>query len=289
VGWAKYPAFEIKNTGEMELKSVTFSVLGVPKEWVDPYFTTIDSLRVNETKSISIKVMVPNGTRAGEYIATITAGNVDARDEKQISLIVFTSREELVSYELKKLKTEFQKLQDEIAAGKRDGKDVSGLDEIVNSTAKQIEIAGNYFRNKMFDDAIKEIYTGWNMINRAREMLIQAPFIRPVLIPVLPDWFLPLLIILLLVILIILVLLRRIRRRFERYLKHARYPEAKSIATLMKKEMESEALINERERLLKMLKLLESERNEGLLSETAYLELKRKNEERLKMIEEKMK
>jgi len=289
IGWVKYPTIEIKNTGEKDLKNVMISISGIPAGWFTAEPQVIDLLKINESAVIRIKLLVPNGTRAGEYIAEVLVGNVEAKDQKRISILVFTSREELVAYELKKLKTELQKFKDEVEYAKRDGKDVSGLKDIINATEEQINIAEDFFNKKMFDEAISAIYTGWNLINKGRDMLVKAPFIKPVFIPVLPEWAVPLIVVMLIIIIILLISFKKLKARFDRFMKHVRYPEAKSIVTLMKKEVESEALINERERILKLLKLLETERNEGLISETAYQELKKKNEERLKIIESKIK
>ncbi len=285
-GWAKYPVIKVKNTGETELYNVKLSVVGIPSVWVNIEPEIISKLSINETKQFKLKITVPTNAKQGEYTISLIASSNKTTDKKSFILAVFASKEDLIAYELRKLKVEVENFEIEVQMAKKDGKDVTEVLKVLDEIKNQINNSEEYLNEKRYDEALASIYTGWSLLKRARELLAKAPYIIPVFIPVLPKWATPLMLILLVIIIILLAFAGKIKRRMDRIIKHMKFPEAKNIVKMMKKEVEAGIRVSERERLIKAMNLIDEEHKQGLLSDTAYEELRRSYERKLKAIEE---
>jgi hypothetical protein len=286
-GWTKYPSVKVKNIGEIELYNVRLIVTGIPSPWLKVSPELVEVLGVNETVTFSMEISIPLATKAGEYIVKLLALANETSDEKTMILRIFTSIEELIRWEISVLTSETQKFEMEVEGAREIGKDVEAVVVILESIKEQIELAKKYSEEKKYDDALASISTGWSLLRRGRELLAVAPFIKPIIVPVIPTWIVLLLVFLVVVILLSVIYLTRIRRFIARVMGKP-VPEIEKVAKEVEVIEEKATLEDEAERLRGTLELLETQFREGIISESAYRELRKTNEEKLRVIEEKL-
>ncbi len=287
-GWVKYPSVVVNNTGEVNLRDIVLSITGIPSSWYTIEPSEVGLLPVGDSVTFNIKLEVPITAETEEYYGMIKVDSSQASDEKMFVLIVFASREELLDYEIKKLKEEIQEFEPEVERAKEEGKDVSEVERLLEETKDQVALAENYLLRKMYDDALASVFTARNLLDKAKYALSVAPYMKRVLIPFIPTWLLLLLVGLAVVIIVLLIWLKKMKIDLRRILRPS-VPEVKEAAAEVKVAPEREALEAEKNKVTRMLKLLETERKEGIISKKAYEELKFRNDTKLAEIEKKLK
>ncbi|UCD02806.1 MAG: hypothetical protein JSV63_03410, partial [Candidatus Aenigmatarchaeota archaeon] len=146
---------------------------------------------------------------------------------------------------------------------------------------------------RLFEEALDSVTTGWRLLDRARELLRDAPPMKPVTILFIPDWILMIILILIIVILVVLIVFGRYKKKlnamFEFRKRAVKGPEITEVigagppTSRVKEDIEGAARRQaERKKIEKVLDLLEREYKEGIISEKAYNELRKRNLEKLK-------
>ena len=286
-GWVKYPSVVVNNTGGVTLRNVVLSLTGIPSSWYSIEPSKVDLLPVGDSIVFNIELEVPITAEAEEYYGQFKVDSSQASDEKMFALIVFESREELLDYEIKKLKEDIQDFEEEVERAKEDGKDVSEVERLLEETKNQVNLAEDYLLRKMYDDALASVFAARSLLDRAKYALSIAPYMKRVLIPFIPTWLMILLVVLAVVIVVLLIWLKKLRVDLKKIFRPGE-AEVKA-AEEVKATPEKEALEAEKDKVMRMLKLLETERKEGIITKKAYEELKFRNETKLKEIEEKLK
>ncbi|MBN2330932.1 MAG: hypothetical protein JXC85_03885 [Candidatus Aenigmarchaeota archaeon] len=296
VGWAQYPSVTVNNTGTTTLHNIRIRIDGIPSSWYTVEPLMLPLLNPGVGKTFVINLIVPVGTEARQYFGTINATANETYDEELTSIIVFGSREELVRYQLKKLKEEFKDFREDVNATAEEGLlDLSRVYDIIDEIQNQIDMTEGYLDAKMFDEALNAVTTGWRLLERGRELLLAAPPLRAITMFMIPDWVLTLVMLLIISILVLVILLSRYRKRIERTFKRevpevtaakemigagpamkGKYVEKDAAAAARKEE--------EKAKIIKVLNLLEKEYNQGIISENAYKELRKRNMEKLKAL-----
>jgi hypothetical protein len=296
-GWTQYPSVTVNNTGNVVLHNVQLLVPGIPSTWftIDPILMPL--LRPGESQTFVIKLLVPAGTEAKQYFGIFNATSNETYAEKLTSVVVFGSREELVRYQLEKLKEALDELKKDVKAEEERGVlDLTRVNDMIVEIDHQIDMTEGYLTAKMYDQALESVMTGWRLLDRARELLRTAPAIKPVTILAIPDWMLMLLLILVIAALLLVMLMKKYRKKLERRFKKELPAETRAAAEMTAvgpsvgeafseaEERKAAAREAEREKLKKLIALLDKEYQEGIISEKAYGELKKRNEEKLKAL-----
>jgi uncharacterized membrane protein len=293
-GWAQYPSVTVNNTGQTTLHNVQIKLNGIPDSWYTVTPKLLPALNAGKTETFVINILVPSGTEAKQYYGTINATSDEAYDEKLTSVIVFGSREELVRYQLEKLKAAFEDFKEDVEAEEARGeKDLTRVKEIMDEIEYQIELTEGYLDAKMFEEALESVTTGWRLLDRARDLLRTAPQIKPVTILEIPDWMITLILILIILALALVILVNRYKKKINRIFKfRERAPESATAKDLIgigpeaeRAEEEAAAAArraDERKKIEKVLALLEREYKEGIISEKAYNELRKRNLEKFR-------
>jgi hypothetical protein len=288
-GSIKYASIKVRNTGGVDLKDVYLNVRGIPLSWFVVEPTVKEELGVNESTIFLIKFIVPTDAERGEYKVIITAFTKEARDEKVMTLLVFTSREELIQYELQKLKKELSELENATQIADLEGKDVREVVGVIAQVKKEIELAEQALEEKLYDESIAHIFNGFNLIEKGKYLLGIAPS-KKFRLPAIPLWVFVIAIVVVIPFFLIAFRIDWLRRKLERITRPS-VEEAREVAELVKeekKEVKKDLLLREKERVERMLKLLENEYKQGIISEKAYKEVKERSLKRLKEIEEKL-
>ena len=288
-GWARYPTVKVKNMGNTVLHNIRLLIIGLSKNWLLIEPEVIESLKPNEVAIFSLRIIVPAGERTKEYPFKIIALSNETSDEKTGVLFVFSTREELLRYELEKVKREYQDVLNKTDKAEKEGKDVSTVRMLLDEAETNIDEAEKMINRKDYDGALEKIMAASNLIARAREMLPKIPKAKPMVLPGLPlSTFIIMLIALILAMTIIMFMLKKKIIDFSKLFKREK-TEAEMVAEAIKKESpERQALLEEKEKINKVIALLDAEAREGIISKEAYEELKKRNLEKLEEIERKL-
>ncbi|MEM2963720.1 MAG: NEW3 domain-containing protein [Candidatus Anstonellales archaeon] len=281
-GVSKTINIKIKNTGGDDAKNVTISVSGIDANWFE-IERDVGTIKPNETRVIPLRILVPAGTKSGDFVVKIKAEAQGTSDQKLFRLRVFTSRKDLIEFELARLKAKTEELEIKAREAERDF-DVTEVFKLIEEIKKRIKETEGYLSEEKYDAALSSIYAGWDIYNRAAELLEAAP--RKGFFEI-PWWLWLVIAILLGVVLFLVVILRKLSLNIKVLLR-GRYTEAKAIAGIVKKEPEVENLRAERERIKRMLSLLETQYKQGIISREAYEGLKQSSEQKLRNIEERI-
>jgi hypothetical protein len=282
-GWTKQSVVEVKNSGKEDLHNISLMIKGIPLGWFEIDPTHIDSLAKNGNFTFSIKFMVPNDTESRKYAGSIITEADEAKDEKSFLFVVFTTRAELITYEIERLNTTLKEFEFEVESTRQLGRYVDDVLELIKKIREQIKLAKTDLSQNKYDSSLNYISNGWNLLTKARNLLASAPLIKRAPIPTLPNWVIPLTIILSSITVILFIFWKKEKRRLK-VIFDFKFPEAKTVAGIVKTEKEKKVL-KKKEKIARVLKLVKEEYEEGLISKRAYQELKeicKKKSERLR-------
>ncbi|MEM7825969.1 MAG: NEW3 domain-containing protein, partial [Candidatus Aenigmatarchaeota archaeon] len=279
-GMTKTESVVVKNTGIVDLTNITIFLLGIPTTW---FKVTPESWRILPPENSTVFLItfdIPKNAVPGEYKVTLSAFSGVVSDQKGVTIRVYESVEELLKAEIEKLKEEVKILEREIGIAEREGKDVSSVLAYLEEINKQITEAEKNLENNKIDDAITNVATAKSLLEKARDLLskLTLPPVERIFIPYWLLWLIPI------IIACVIVALLIIRKRKPTI----RIKPVLPVKKVEKAEVK-EDLVREREKLLRMLEILEKERKEEIISIAAYTEMKRSIEEKLEKIEKKLK
>ncbi len=282
-GMKKTESVIVKNTGISDLKNISIFLFGIPTSWFTIVPDSVSILPPDNTTVFLINFDVPKNALPGEYKVTLTAFSGVVSDSKPVVVTVYESLEELLKKEIEKLKEDAKVLEREISIAEKEGKNVTGVLSYLDEINKQIAQAEENLANNKTEDAIANVATAKTLIEKARDLLfkLQPPTVERVfLIPFWLIWLIPIII----ACIIVALLIRK---------KGVPSIKIKPVLPMPVKKVEEvevkQDLIKEKEKLLRMLEVLEKERKEGIISLAAYTEMKKSIEEKLEKIEKKLK
>jgi len=284
-GMIKIESVTVKNTGQLNLTNVSLFILGIPTTWFNITPEGYKTLKPDETAVFLINFNIPKDAQLGEYKITLSAISGDIADKKSATITIFQSLEELLKDELNKIKTALQELEIDIKVAQKEGKDVSNVLIFVDEIKSQINIIEDNLKNNKTEEALKNIANVKNLIDRARDLLSKLEVLKVKEFFVIPSWAFLIILILIVSVSITVILLSRMRVLPP--LRPYIIPLGKTVEKT--KEKPKEDFAKEREKLLRMLEILEKEKNEKIISTIAYKEMKKTVEEKLKKIEKKLK
>jgi len=278
----------VKNDGQVDLNNVTLFIFGLPLTWFNITPETYRVLPVDDTIVFRITFSVPPNAEVGEHDMTLTAMSGVVSDQKSAVLTVFKSIEELLRDEISKLRKELSLLQKETSKAAAEGKDISGVLLYIDEIVAQLDLAEENLKNNKTEEALKNVANARNLLDKAWDVLrkLEIPKPPPAVIPL---WLiLVIAFVIIFGIFVIVVIILRKKKKLPAIRPYI-IPIGR-IAERVKKKVEvKERLVKEREKLLRMLDVLEREKKEGIISGAAYREMKRNIQKKLKEIEKKMK
>jgi len=288
-GWTALKSVTVKNSGGAPLTNVTLSLAGIPSSWFKITPDVYDSLPQGNNTVFLIEFKIPNNVDPGTYGLTYTASSPERLTEKVGRLIIFTSIEDLIKQELMTLKIDIEKLEEDTDYSERLGKDVSEVRNIISSARAQIKLAEDNVNKKSFDDALLNTQTASGLIKRGKRLLesLGAEVSEGSQKPTQSAWLFGLEALLIIVIIAAIALwMVRSRGKFKwntikAYLKRS---EKKEDNEERKKELASE-----KEKIMRMTKLLENELKEGIITQNAYNELRKRNDDKMAKLERELK
>jgi hypothetical protein len=287
-GWVKYPTVEVKNTGDTDLHSIQLMVTGIPQDWVSFQPDLVNVLLPDEVATFNLRIDIPEGTESNNYNVQLTATSEEVETSKIFKVLIFASRAELIEYEIKKVEDDLNNLKNKTEIAREENKDVTRVLELIVDIESELSNVRKYLSESNYEEALSSVITASNLVERAKYVLDTSVYIKPGFFDIIPVWLILLILLLILVILILLIKMRKIKINMLKLLKPVA-PEAVKAIEMMKEPLKKEQLDMEKKKLERTIKLLESQRSEGLISKKAFEELKSRNEDKLKVIERRLK
>ena len=284
-GITKIERVVVKNTGRVNLNNVSLFLLGAPTDWFNITPEVYDNVVPGNSSVFLIEFNIPENAKEGRYEASLLASSGVVSDQKGIEINVYRFFKTLLEDEIEKLEEDLINLKVDIKIAENQGKNVSDVLLIVDTIESYMGIAKDNIGNNELEDAMEKITSSVTLIGKARDLLATLEIAGP---EELPLFIILIILILLIVIIFVLIYLWR-----KKKLKQKLMPYINRIKGLFKKperkEEEIERWQKEKEKAFRMLKILENEKNEGLITDITYRRMKDSLERKINKIEKKLK
>ncbi|MBU0530620.1 MAG: hypothetical protein KKC05_03010, partial [Nanoarchaeota archaeon] len=286
-GWIGLETITVKNTGDIELNNITLVLIGLPSPWVNIKTKQIDKLNPAETGVFEVEFNIPKGAEVRDYDLTWLVVADYAVAEENSVLTIFNSQADLLKEEIKKLKEELAKLKIETKFAEDIGKDVTSIYTVLEEITSQIAQAEVNLDNELFDESTDNIVTASRLIEEAKQLLAQAPFLTTFTIEAIPFMYIIIIVVILIGInAFLLVWIKGLNRDVGRLIR----PNIKKVRELVgikEKKDESDEIAKSKKKIMGIIDILEKEYEEGVISKPTYEELVKTHKKRLKELNKK--
>jgi hypothetical protein len=267
--------FNVKiEASQGSLTNIWLEFQGIPDEWYVTEPVNISILASGDSAIFTVQITVPKG-ETGDRQIIIVANSSEDSDEQDMLLRIFTSKKDLINFELARLRAKLEELRDRAEKAKETGFETKEIEDLLDDAEGEIKLAEGYLREELYDSALESIYTAWKYLEEAEDLL------NKMVVGFAIPWFVFLFIGIAVVIAILVFVLRRLYKNFK-LLVRGRLSEARQAATTIRAgSLQVEKLREEKSKTSRMLALLETQFRQGIISKEAYASLKTRSEQRL--------
>jgi hypothetical protein len=276
----------VNNTGQTSLNNVSLFLVGVPVSWYNITPVSYRTLAEGSSTVFVITMRAPRNADVTTYRASLIATSGVVSDTKNIEVSVFRSLEDLLKDDLRKIRKELQDLEVDTRVAEIENKDTTNVELLIDEIHAQIELAEDYLEEGDLEQASSNIANAKNLLEKAKDMLDRLEVIK-VRGFMLPLWAI-ILILVGIAIAVFLVLYFK-RKKVQKMLRPWIVPFGKLTDAVKLKKAPEEDMAKEKEKIERMLKVLEKEREEGIISVGAYREMKKSLEKKLESVKKKIK
>lgn len=268
----------VRNLGNTNLSGIAVSVTGVESGWVE--LPDKFDLNANESKYINVGFTIPFNAAVDSYNAKVIVSGQDASDSADFVIKVFGSKAELYLYKIQLLKARIKKVEGEIIQAQVNKKDVTEARGLLDQARGKVTEAELFLNSEAYEEADDAITLANDFLDRAEFAIQMAGLLGT---PFTQKWtFYLLLLILFAIIVFVIWILTRLKKM-----------ELKLSGVSLKRVFMGKAayknLEKEKAKLEKILKLIEKEYNENMISKDSYEEIKNKNLEKLNEVDQMLK
>ncbi|MBI4175766.1 MAG: hypothetical protein HY518_01045 [Candidatus Aenigmarchaeota archaeon] len=290
-GWTSIHPIQVKNTGNAVMQSMYIILTGIPSPWFNIKPESVSVIPPGNVSVFLLELNLPVGATTGDYPLKLTAaGSGNATDSKDILLSVFPTQYELLASEIQKLKKELNRLEIEIDFADKSGKETGNAKELLEQAKEEVRQAEESLDREDFDKTNEHILTAISLVSKINDILVNAQFRLKLEAQIVPLWQIALIILTLVIVNVILIVhIKGMNEKIGRFVK-PHILKARELVKTAKGEEEADkaALAAERDKVMRVLSLLEREFKEGLITRNIYNELKGNSEKRLKEIEKRL-
>ena len=283
-GFSKVETVIVENNGQTDLENVSLLLIGIPTTWFNITPENYRILQKGNSTPFLINFNIPKKVNPGKYEATLIATSGVVNDQRKVTITVFESLKDLLVQEISDLEEKLQEIIIDTKVAEREGKDVSAVLLLINEIKSQIKLAKDNLAEEKLEESLKNINNARNLIIRARDVLSKLEVVK--VKAVFPLWMI-LLIVVASVVSVTAVIIYITSRRKPALVRPWIISLEKLLNAIRKKESR-EDLIREKEKLLRMIEVLEKERKREIISAGTYTEMKKNIEKRLAEIEKKL-
>jgi acetolactate synthase regulatory subunit len=273
-GASRMETVTVRSAGKSELKNVTLFLTGIPLEWYNVTPSKYAFLKEGESTIFIVTFNIPKTAETITYNATLHASAGTAADARNITITVFSSMEELLQNEIKRVKDKLVEFLVDMGSAEREGRDTSSPAMLVEDINALISAADESFGTGDYATSMKKIQEAEVLLDRAIEMLASAP-LRPR-----AEFPLMLMLLAAIILAAAIILYVYFRRR-----RHAVRPYVSIVGRLLEsirsRPRSKRELMEQHEKLVDVLSALEKEKNEGIISLGTYRSMKREFESKL--------
>jgi hypothetical protein len=280
----KIESVTVKNNGVVDLSNVSIFILGIPLDWFNITPESYTSLPPDNSTTFLIEFHIPGNAKVDEYKANLVANAGIVSDQKVLTIKIYQSLEELLKNDIKDLKSQLQDLYIDMKVAEKEGKDTSTVLSIYNEANNKVNGADQDVNNGNLEDALSKISGVPNLIKRARDLLDNlkiAEEIQPF-----PIWIIFTVFIAIIVVVILLVVILWKKKKLTKIRPYV-ISLGRIADIVKKKEISKEGMEIEKEKLTRMLKILDSEKAEGIISQGSYEKMRKSIEDKLAKLEKK--
>lgn len=289
VGWTGIETIEIKNTGTVELNNISFYLIGLPSPWFKLKNPDKDKLNPAESYIVTVEFNIPRSAEVKEYDLKIMAVSTLASDSKETKLTLFPSEYDLIEAEIRRLRAETEKLAEDTRFAEEVGKDVSNIYPLIEEIISQLNQADQHLQGEEYQKATDNLVTAAGLIEQARQLLIESGFLVDITVEAIPFIYIIIIVVVLVgVNVFLLVWIKGMHRDIGRFIRPD-FAKIKDLVGVKERKEEKNELKSEREKIRGILRILEKEFEDGIISKAAYEELKKNHEKKLKEINKKLK
>ncbi len=281
VGVIRYVNVVVKNTGDSPATNVQLTARSTEENWFIIEPRNIGTLAAGDEATFTMKILIPFGIESGQHEVMITATSNQSDDSEVFTLFIFTSRKELIDFELVRLKAKLRELKTRTENAKASGYEVSPVEDLIKDIENEIELAENYLQKELYDAALDAVYNAWQLIREAEDLL------DDILSRGLLPWWVILIIVFAAVIAVLVIFMRRMTKNLKILLR-GRLSEARQVAGAVKPSSDVDTMRTEKAKNQRMLRLLENQYKSGIISKEAYESMKKRSEEKIGDIDKKI-
>ncbi|MFC2143882.1 NEW3 domain-containing protein, partial [Candidatus Aenigmatarchaeota archaeon] len=282
IGVQKLVNVVVENIGGTVLKDVKLEISGPGADWITVEPLLVESLKTGSQTVFTLKIMVPRGESSGQFNVKMTADSSTAGDSKMFSLFVFTSRKDLIEFELIRLKAKLEELENDADKFENQGIDVSDIRDKLGDAENKIDIAEEYLNRQLYDASLDAVYTAWKLLKEAEDMLDNLGEGGAI------PWWIIILIIVIIGVVIAGFFINKMLKNMKTILR-GRMSEARKVAETVKGSgAEIDHLKEEKMKTQRMMDLLDDQRKQGIISKEAYDSLIKRSEEKMKELDKKI-
>ena len=272
----KIESVTVKNNGIYNLSNVSLYLIGIPTTWYNITPESYVVLGKDESAVFLVEFNVPRNAKEGSYTGNFIASSGVVTDQKQTNIVIYQTMLELLKDELRGVKRDIESLKVDIKIAEREGKDVTNVLIITNETDNQILQAEIDMDNDELESALDRVDNAINLLKKARNLLdsLKTEESSQAQFPLMT------LVIILLAIVAIIAALTYLwkKKKLERVRPYV-MTLGKLVESVKSRQAPastgSEKLLAEREKISRMLMVLEREKNQGMISQLSYEKMKK--------------
>jgi hypothetical protein len=278
-----YPGFKkieyviVRNAGKTTLSDVSLSILGLSPSWFTISPNSYRTMNPDNSTVFLVEYNIPEDAPLGDTKFNLIATSSTTSDQKAVTLKVLGSVDDLILSEIAALKEALKELLIDIGIAKNEGKNVDDVLLIVEQIEGNINKAEINYNLGNTQTSLDNIRDAKILIDKARDLLSKLTSTR---LEGEINW--------LLIILLLLIILGA--AAFIIITKKNAMPKQLSdtvqqfthVLERLKKVENTEAAAKEKAKVMRMLTVLDKEKRDNMITESAYVEMKKSLEEKLK-------
>lgn len=302
VGGMRYFSLRVRNGGSVALRGVSLSLSGVPAAWAEVMEGSVDTLAPGSSTTFVVKIAPPADVKPADYMLMLDVRSDQVSDRKAAVIKVFASKEEVLRYQLKKTREEIAALRNSTAAAGREGRNVSKAEGYVNEAIAHADDAEDTIGRKLYDDAANQLRMAKNALESAKyelEAAMPPAFVEAA--PIDPTLIAFLIALMLAFMVMVAYWMRKSSSSLERMAAGiggaARKEEGatpvwrepvREIKEALAQKTSVKELKEDKDRIERLLEILERDYRKGMISKKSYDELSEKNMDKLRELEVKI-
>jgi hypothetical protein len=277
-GMVKIESVVVENIGGVDLRNITLSLLDIPSDWYNVTPGSYELLPDGNSSVFLITFRIPEDAEFGVHKARLIASSSTQSDQKTMEITIYESLKEVLLKEIEKLKEDLQDIIIETRIAERQGKNVSVIYLMIEEIQAEIGSAEENLEKDDLDEALDNVANAKNLIEQTRVLL----GLTGVEVFEFPLWLFFIVSTCVAIALSSLYILKR-KKSLGRVL------ELTHMKRFLAPKIDKDSLIKEKNKLSRVLSVLEREKNEKIISIKAYDEIRKGVEAKLAEIEKKLK